>query len=165
MKEFALLFRSEGGDSMKERMSPQEFQAESQKWINWLNQLRESGKLTGGHPLDAEGRVVRDHGEVVSDGPFIEAKEFISEATELYRKEMKTIDLVLLDLAMPSMSGVEVFAELRRIHPDARVIFMTGYSRHEFGDLLTENAETTAVLSKPFPLQELKTSVESMLAR
>ncbi len=77
----------------------------------------------------------------------------------------ETFDLVLLDLAMPSMSGVEVFAELRRIHPDARVIFMTGYSRHEFGDLLTENAETTAVLSKPFPLQELKTSVESMLAR
>lgn len=74
-------------------------------------------------------------------------------------------DLILLDLAMPNMSGVEVFAALQSFQPDVRVVFMTGYSRDEFSDLLIENAETTAVLSKPFPLQELKASVEDMLSR
>ena len=76
----------------------------------------------------------------------------------------QSFDLVLLDLAMPNMSGMEVFTSLRAIEPDARVIFMTGYSKDEFSELLEENERTTAVLSKPFPLQELKSSVETMLS-
>ena len=73
--------------------------------------------------------------------------------------------LVLLDLAMPSMSGMEVFSSLREIESEARVIFMTGYSKEEFSDVLAANQATTSVLSKPFPMQELKNSVETMLAR
>lgn len=77
----------------------------------------------------------------------------------------QSFDLVLLDLAMPNMSGVEVFSSLKQIKPESRVIFMTGYSKEEFSDLLTDNEDTTSVLSKPFPMQELKHSVESMLSR
>ena len=85
--------------------------------------------------------------------------------TALEEVSHQAFDLVLLDLAMPNMSGVEVFSSLKEIEPSARVIFMTGYSKDEFSDLLEENQATTAVLSKPFPMQELKSSVESMLAR
>ena len=74
----------------------------------------------------------------------------------------QSFDLVLLDLAMPTMSGVEVYGSLRERDASARVIFMTGYSREDLGDLLNDDART-GVLSKPFPLQELKSSVESML--
>lgn len=77
----------------------------------------------------------------------------------------QSFDLVLLDLAMPTMSGMEVFSSLREKEPEARVIFMTGYSKEEFSDVLAANQETTSVLSKPFPMQELKSSVETMLAR
>ena len=77
----------------------------------------------------------------------------------------QSFDLVLLDLAMPSMSGMEVFSSLREIESEARVIFMTGYSKEEFSDVLAANQATTSVLSKPFPMQELKNSVETMLAR
>ena len=86
-------------------------------------------------------------------------------ASALEEASHQSFDPVLLDLAMPKMSGVEVFSSLKEIEPDARVIFMTGYSRDEFSDLLAENEDTTAVLSKPFPMQELKVSVENMLAR
>ena len=88
-----------------------------------------------------------------------------SGESALEQASHQSFDLVLLDLAMPTMSGMEVFDSLQAIEPDARVIFMTGYSRDEFSDLLADNAATTSVLSKPFPMQELKTSVESMLAR
>lgn len=74
----------------------------------------------------------------------------------------QAFDLVLLDLAMPTMSGIEVYGSLRERDASARVIFMTGYSRDDLDDLLTGDA-LTGVLSKPFPLQELKSSVESML--
>ncbi len=88
-----------------------------------------------------------------------------SGASALEEATHQSFDLVLLDLAMPKMSGVEVFSSLKEMKPESRVIFMTGYSRDEFSDLLTDNEDTTAVLSKPFPMQELKTSVETMLAR
>ena len=83
----------------------------------------------------------------------------------LERLSINPYDLVLLDLAMPNMSGVEVFSSLKELKPESRVIFMTGYSKDEFSDLLSDNEATTSVLSKPFPMQELKVSVESMLAR
>lgn len=88
-----------------------------------------------------------------------------SGASALEQASHQSFDLVLLDLAMPNMSGVEVFSSLRQIEPEARVIFMTGYSKDEFSDLLADNEDTTSVLSKPFPMQELKLSVESMLDR
>ena len=74
----------------------------------------------------------------------------------------RSFDLVLLDLAMPAMSGAEVYSSMRERDASTRVIFMTGYSRDELGDLV--NGDTsTAVLSKPFPMQELKSSVEKIL--
>lgn len=88
-----------------------------------------------------------------------------SGASALEQATHQSFDLVLLDLAMPNMSGVEVFSSLKQIKPESRVIFMTGYSKDEFSDLLTDNEDTTSVLSKPFPMQELKVSVESMLSR
>jgi len=88
-----------------------------------------------------------------------------SGASALEQATHQSFDLVLLDLAMPNMSGVEVFSSLKKIKPESRVIFMTGYSKDEFSDLLTDNENTTSVLSKPFPMQELKVSVESMLSR
>ncbi len=88
-----------------------------------------------------------------------------SGATALEEASHQSFDLVLLDLAMPNMSGVEVFSSLKELKPESRVIFMTGYSKDEFSDLLSDNEATTSVLSKPFPMQELKVSVESMLAR
>jgi two-component system cell cycle sensor histidine kinase/response regulator CckA len=88
-----------------------------------------------------------------------------SGATALEEASHQSFDLVLLDLAMPNMSGVEVFSSLKALKPESRVIFMTGYSKDEFSDLLSDNEDTTSVLSKPFPMQELKVSVENMLAR
>lgn len=87
-----------------------------------------------------------------------------SGATALEEVSHQSFDLVLLDLAMPNMSGVEVFTSLKALKPESRVIFMTGYSKDEFSDLLSENEDTTSVLSKPFPMQELKSSIENMLA-
>ncbi|MEE2832020.1 MAG: response regulator [Candidatus Latescibacterota bacterium] len=55
------------------------------------------------------------------------------------------IDLVLLDLSMPTMSGHEVLAELRRLQPDIKVVIVTGYATAEVN---VEGA--AAILQKPF---------------
>ncbi|MFK7914156.1 MAG: response regulator [Pseudomonadales bacterium] len=71
-------------------------------------------------------------------------------------------DLMLLDVAMPTMSGAEVVAELDNRALDIPVILMTGFSVSEVADLMASSSTPRAVLSKPFPMKELRAAVESM---
>jgi two-component system, cell cycle sensor histidine kinase and response regulator CckA len=50
-------------------------------------------------------------------------------AVDLFRANQQTIDVVLLDLTLPGMTGREVLEELRRLRPDLKVIITTAYSR------------------------------------
>lgn len=53
------------------------------------------------------------------------------EGVEVFREHAQEIDIVLLDMTMPYMSGTEAFREIRRIQPDARVILMSGHNEQE----------------------------------
>ena len=50
------------------------------------------------------------------------------EALELYRVNGGNIDLVLTDIIMPKLNGLELAGELIKINPDVKIIFMTGHS-------------------------------------
>ena len=69
-----------------------------------------------GTTLAAEGYSVVE----TADGP---------QGITLYREHRP--DLVLLDLGLPSMSGITVLTELRRFDDKARVIVVTGYGSVE----------------------------------
>jgi DNA-binding NarL/FixJ family response regulator len=53
-------------------------------------------------------------------------KEAINEA------EVSQPDVVLIDLRMPEMSGVEAIRQLRRNHPDIRILVLTNYEEDEY---------------------------------
>ncbi len=74
----------------------------------------------------------------------------------------RDFDLVLLDVAMPTMSGAEVVAELEQRKVDLPVILMTGFSISDVADLMDSPRSPRAVLSKPFPMKELQAAVEQM---
>ncbi len=67
-------------------------------------------------------------------------------------------DLVLLDLAMPNLSGAETFVELRRIEPELPIVLMSGYTSDGVADELLA-AGARALLRKPFPLEQLVAAV------
>lgn len=75
MKEYLLLFR--GGEGGKLQESPEEWQVHMQKWMLWMGDLKEKGKLIGAQPLTPTGHVVKGKNKVVSDGPFMEGKEMV----------------------------------------------------------------------------------------
>ena len=50
------------------------------------------------------------------------------QALELARSHPDTIHLVLTDVVMPKMSGREVAKEVTSVHPEAKVLYMSGYT-------------------------------------
>jgi hypothetical protein len=75
MKEFLFLFR--GGDARDANQSPEAMQQHMQKWMAWMQQLAEQGKLNGGQPLTMDGKVVAGKGRKITDGPYAEGKELV----------------------------------------------------------------------------------------
>lgn len=75
MKEYLLLFR--GGDGRMAISSPEEQQAHMQKWMVWMGNLAQEGKLVSAQPLNGTGKQVTGPKKVVSDGPFMEGKEMV----------------------------------------------------------------------------------------
>ena len=72
MEKFMYLFK--GGDSSD---SPEEIQANMQKWMTWIEDLTKKNIYLSGEPLEAGGGKVLESPTVVTDGPFPEAKELI----------------------------------------------------------------------------------------
>jgi CheY-like chemotaxis protein len=50
------------------------------------------------------------------------------EALAIFEKQGAAVDLVLTDMVMPKMSGRELAERVLQIRPDAKVIFMSGYT-------------------------------------
>lgn len=75
MSEFILLFR--GGDARDLQQSPEKWQAHMQKWMQWMGQLSEQGKLVGAQPLTPVGKTIKGTNKIVSDGPYMEGKEMV----------------------------------------------------------------------------------------
>ena len=53
------------------------------------------------------------------------------EALQVYRQHGEPIDLVILDLVMPRLSGHDTLRQLQQLDPDVRVLFSSGYSAEQ----------------------------------
>lgn len=82
------------------------------------------------------------------------------EALLMASQEMP--DLILLDIKMPVMNGLETLRELRKVNPDIPVLMMTAYGELE----VVEGAKKLGVkhyLIKPFDLNEVRLLVKGIL--
>jgi DNA-binding NtrC family response regulator len=68
------------------------------------------------------------------------------------------VDLVITDIRMPEMDGIEFLQEIRAVHPGLPVMLITGYPGPE-ASWDARQLEATAFLSKPFRLDTLATHV------
>jgi len=97
-----------------------------------------------------------------SEGYNVTMMEDGSKAIELLKK--KYFDIILMDLKMPGITGVESFREVKRLHPSAAVIMMTaGSVGQEIKEAMEAGVE--AVVDKPFNVKRLVTTIESILER
>ena len=84
------------------------------------------------------------------------------EGVALYAAWHSEIDLILLDIIMPRMSGHDTFYELRRINPKAKILLITGYSPEQVAtELLAQGA--LGVIRKPYERRELARAIREAL--
>ncbi|HEX9785132.1 MAG TPA: response regulator [Opitutaceae bacterium] len=74
------------------------------------------------------------------------------------------ISLLITDLVMPVMGGLELASKLRKIQPELRVLYISGYT-DDLVVLEGESRTKTAFLRKPFSFETLGQRVESLLAQ
>lgn len=84
------------------------------------------------------------------------------EALEICERCSRAIDIVILDLIMPKMGGVECLQKLIRLYPDIRVVIATGFSE-EGSEMNLIEMGAKSYLSKPFSKLELLEAVQSVL--
>ncbi len=84
------------------------------------------------------------------------------EAVEIFQQSPDEIELILLDLTMPRMSGHEAFEEIRRIRPDARVILSSGYDEEETISKFPATG-LAGFIMKPYTLTALREIVRRAL--
>lgn len=76
------------------------------------------------------------------------------EALELMDMLADTIDLLLSDIVLPEMSGIELYKVLKEKQGDLKVLFMSGYPDAAI-PIHTDNPDISNFLKKPFNMQEL----------
>jgi len=101
---------------------------------------------------------VRDFAEglLVDFGCEVVSSECGEEALELL--ETNAVDLVLSDVVMAGMSGVELARRMRDLHPGVPVLLATGYS-----DEIVRRGSEFDVLAKPFGAVDLSKAMAAVL--
>ena len=84
------------------------------------------------------------------------------EAVEVFRKHKEEIDVIVLDMIMPKMSGGEAFDQIKKIAPEMKVLLSSGYSINgQASEIL--NRGCNGFIQKPFNLQNLSKSLRTIL--
>ena len=77
----------------------------------------------------------------------------------------KSPDLVITDIIMEEMDGVEIIMEIRENYPDIKIIAMSGGSKISSEDYLESAADLGAdrVFAKPFALSDMLTAIKELI--
>jgi CheY-like chemotaxis protein len=107
--------------------------------------------------------------ELLTD--FLEDKKyFVKEAVDgwdaLRKLDYNSFDLIITDIRMPGMNGLDLISELRNLKVNTKIIGMSGNSSCSRPDILAADMnklDSDAFLKKPFELQHLYKVIEQLL--
>jgi len=87
------------------------------------------------------------------------------QAVDIAEHHLGSIDVLVTDVIMPEIRGIELAKRATELHPDIRVIFMSGYSEDALMEnrLLSERSMT--LIQKPFDPEELAQKIRESLSR
>jgi CheY-like chemotaxis protein len=86
------------------------------------------------------------------------------DAVRKFRQHQASISIVLLDLTMPGMDGIEVLQHIRRLSTEVKVVLSSGYNLQEIDERLTPGL-VDGFLCKPYQPSDLVAIVRAAIAR
>jgi PAS domain S-box-containing protein len=86
------------------------------------------------------------------------------ETVDLYTEHAGDVTLLLMDLNMPRLNGIEAVLRIRHINPKVPVLFMSGYSREQVMERFGQHPHTDFV-RKPFQSSELLSAIRGVMER
>lgn len=102
------------------------------------------------------GKVLRQNGATVllaADG---------AQVLELYHRHRDSIDVILLDLTMPGLTGEQILLQLRQLKATQKIVIMSGYGEDETMRQCA-GLGVTGFVGKPFEINTLVAKLRSML--
>ncbi|MCK9331157.1 MAG: response regulator, partial [Candidatus Cloacimonetes bacterium] len=82
-----------------------------------------------------------------------------NEALKTINQQMIKPDLLLTDIIMPDMNGVELINNLKQIFPELKVLFMSGYSNIP----INSNYKKYPFIQKPFNINNIAIQIKMIL--
>ncbi len=121
-------------------------------------------KLTATIMVVDDERIVRDLAKdiLTEVGYTVIAEADPNKAVEIFRDKHSEIDLVLIDIIMPGMSGGELLKVLMAIEPEVKVLVASGYSFNENAQMMLDSG-ALEFINKPFLPTTLETAVQRAL--
>jgi PAS domain S-box-containing protein len=102
------------------------------------------------------------HEMIVSLGFSVISTQKADEALKIYKNLWKEIDLVILDMVMPIMDGMQLFAALQKINPHVQAILATGYAIDDrISNLISTGRHD--YLKKPYNRNDLAKTIGGLL--
>ena len=83
-------------------------------------------------------------------------------AVEIFKMNHEFIQLVILDMTMPKMSGKETLAEMQKINADIPILISSGYSEYDISEEFSDS-KISGILVKPYRFDDLKKKIENIL--
>ncbi len=131
--------------------------------------IKENQKPVTGHAsiflVDDEEMLTEVNGSILETlGYSVTACNSGAEALRVFSKNPDMFDLVITDMTMPGMTGLDLAAEIKKEKPGIPVILCTGYNEQ----LTKEKAEKTGIcdiVMKPFTAAELGQAVQRALTK
>jgi two-component system, chemotaxis family, chemotaxis protein CheY len=102
---------------------------------------------------------ILEHGDFEVCGEAENGQQAISKVAELRP------DVVVLDLLMPEMSGVEVAPRIRKIAPDTKIVLISGCLPPRFGREAARLAGAAAYLEKYTAVRDLVPTIRAVLGK
>ncbi|MFP4381921.1 MAG: PAS domain S-box protein [Candidatus Sumerlaeia bacterium] len=84
------------------------------------------------------------------------------EAVRIFQERPQSIDLVMMDMAMPKLNGRAAAKAMRMLRPDLKVLFSSGYNDSAHMEILEESG-FYHFLPKPFSMRDLQKAVRQVL--
>ena len=85
-------------------------------------------------------------------------------AVEIYEKNKEAVDLVILDMIMPDMSGGETYDKLKAFDPNVRVLLSSGYSLNGQASRILERG-CDGFIQKPFNMKQLSQKIKKVFEK